>query len=193
MSEIRRLASCIAGGGLFATPVGAPTTTTIAVIQDIVATTGHVVHNSISVDTNASSSASLDHVPELFARATSSLEFVGSGLVVEPPGVELSTLRPAVGEDGLADGEDLDAHPALLGKILALFLNVSMRPTEHLNNGTLLAFIIDVRLVNSSALPDEVDGLKLNLIAIATIRGTDGQAERSITERRVGLILAAVL
>ena len=125
-------------------------------VEDVVASTGHVVDNSVSVDAHTSSSASLNHVAELFARAATTLKLVRDGLIVEVPGVEFSILRPLVGEDGLRDRENLDTHPALLGQVSALFLDVSVGPAEHLHDATLLAVFVDSRLVDLSSLPHEV-------------------------------------
>jgi hypothetical protein len=57
----------ISGGGL-GTPVSAPVAATITMAgPDVIASTTHVVDDSISIDSDASSSASLDHVTKLLS------------------------------------------------------------------------------------------------------------------------------
>lgn len=152
-----------------------------------------MIDDSIGVNTDASGSASLDHVTKLFAGATTALELVGSGLIVEPPGVELTLLRPLIREGRLADREDLDAHPALFSQILALFFNVSVRPAEHLDDGTLLATLVGIRLVDGGTLPDEVNCFRIDGERLTSVIGTDLKAERSIAKGTIDLVLVAVL
>jgi hypothetical protein len=102
-----------------------------------------VVDNSISVNTDASSSASLDHVTELFTAAMTTSKLVRDWLVVEPPRIKLTVLRPLVAEDRLHHWENSDSHPASLRQIRALLLNVSMRPSKHLNNTSLLSIFVN--------------------------------------------------
>ena len=96
-------------------PVGAPTTASISVAwPDIVASATHVVDNCISIDTDSSSSASLDHVTELLSVAVATIQSVADRLVVEPPGVKFTILRPFIREDTFLRREDLDTHPSHL-------------------------------------------------------------------------------
>jgi len=163
------------------------------VLKDIVTATRHMVHNGVSVDTDSVSSACLDHVAELFAGATTALKLVGSGLVVEVPRVEFTLLRPLVREDRFADWEDFDAHPALLGKVLALLLNVSVRPAEHLDDGALLAILVNIRLVDLGTLPNEVHCLGGDREGVASIVNRNLKGERGVAKRSIGLVGVAVL
>ena len=119
-----------------------------------------MVDNGIGVDTDSSGSAGLNRVAELLTGSTTTLKLVRDGLVVEPPWVELTLLGPLVGEDGLRDGEQLDSHPAGLTEELALFLDISVRPSEKLNDSTLLTVLVNIRLVNLIGLEHEVHWFK---------------------------------
>ena len=148
-----------------------------------------MVDDGISVDTDAERSASLDHVAELLTGSTTASQFVGSWLVVEPPWVEFAALRPLVGEDRFRNWEDPDAHPALLGQVLALLLDVLMRPAEHLDDGTLLTALVDTVLVNSGALPSEVDSLNSHGEFFAvSIDSLGSQSKSIVTKGAAGLI-----
>jgi hypothetical protein len=146
-------------------------------VQNIVAATRHVVHNSVSVDTHTSSSASLNHVTELFARAATTLKLVRNRLIVKPPRVKLSILRPLVRKDGLGNWENFDAHPALLSEVGAFFLDVSVRPAKHLNNTTLLTVFVNSRLVDCSSLPDEVHWFEGDGIVLCAVVRLDRKGE----------------
>ena len=125
-------------------------------ILDVVASAGHVVHDGICVDSDTCSSACLDHIAELLACTTSTLELVGDRLVIEPPRVELTVLRPFVREYRLHSGEDFNSHPTLLSQKGALFFNISMRPSEHLDNTALLSVLVNGILIDLLVLPREV-------------------------------------
>ena len=100
-------------GGNLRAPVGAPSTASISVTgPDIVASTAHVVDNCISIDADTSSSASLDHVTELLSVTVATIQSVADWLIVEPPGVKLSILRPFIREDTFLGWEHLDTHPS---------------------------------------------------------------------------------
>ena len=101
--------------GSLRAPIGAPSTASISMAgPDIVASTTHVVDNCISIDTDTSSSASLDHVTELLSVAVATIQSVADRLVVEPPGVKFTILRPFIREDTFLRREDLDTHPSHL-------------------------------------------------------------------------------
>lgn len=140
-------------------------------VKDVVTTTGHVIDNGIGVDADTSSSASLNHVTKLLSRAAATSKFVGNWLIVKPPRIKFTVLGPLIGEYRLRDGENLYAHPASLGQVLTLLLNVLVRPAEHFYNSTFLAVLVDRRLVYSCCLPNEIDGLKSNGIVVAVIVG----------------------
>lgn len=126
-------------------------------VQNIVTSTRHVIYDGVCVDADASCTTGLDHVAELLTGSVTSVQFVGDWLIVEPPGVKLTILRPLVAEDRLRNWENFYAHPAHLGQVRALLFDVLMRPSEHLDNASLLAVLINRRLIDGCSLPDEVD------------------------------------
>ena len=132
-----------------------------------------MVDNSIGIDADTRSSARLDHVFEFFTCATATLKLVRGGLVVEPPWVELAVLWPLIGEDGLRDWEDLDSHPALLGQVRALFLDIVVRPAEHLNNCSFLTVLIGSILLNRPCLPDKTHWFKSDGVIRGAVVGLD--------------------
>ena len=146
-------------------------------LLDVVASAGHVVHDGICVDSDTCSSACLDHIAELLSGATSTLEFVRDRLVIEPPWVELTVLRPLVGEHGLHGGEDLDTHPALFGQIGALLLDVSMRPSKHLDDTALLSVLVNGILIDEFVLPGEVHWFERDGIVVCTITSFDSKSQ----------------
>lgn len=140
-------------------------------VQDVVAATSHVIDNSVSIDSHTSCSASLDHITELLTGSTTTLEFIGSGLIVPPPGVELTVLRPFEGECRLGDWVNFDAHPALFAQVFALLSHISVRPSKHLDDATLLTILIDCILVDLVCLPDKVDRLEGDLVIAVAVVG----------------------
>lgn len=148
-------------GGSLRAPVGAPTTASISVAgPDIVASATHVVHNCVSIDTDTCSSASLDHVTELLSVTVATIQFVADRLVVEPPGVKFTILRPFIREDTFLRWEHLDTHPSHLAKCSALSLDVGIWPAEHFDDGSLLPIFVLRTLGDIGGLPDEIEGLK---------------------------------
>ena len=186
VGEVWRTLAGVVGSAL-ATPVGAPIAASIAMVKDVVTSTGHVVDHSIGINSDTCSSASLNHVSELFAGTTTTLKLVRSGLVVEPPWVELAILRPLVGEDGFSDGEDLDAHPALLGQVCAFFLHIIVWPAEEFNNSTFLTVFINWVLLNCASLPDEAHWFKSDSIISTAVISLDHESQ-GFTERAVDLV-----
>ena len=91
-------------------------------------------------------------------------------------------MRPFVGEDRLGNWENFDAHPALLSEVGALFLDVSVRPAEHLDDAALLTVFVNSRLVNCGSLPNEVHWLESDGIVFSAVVGFDLESE-SICER----------
>ena len=146
-------------------------------VQDIVAATGHVIDNSVSIDSHTSCSASLDHITELIARTTTTLELIGSGLIVPPPGVEFTVLRPFEGECRLSDWVNFDAHPALFAQVFALLSYISVRPAKHFDDATFLTIFIDSVLVDLISLPDKVDRLEGDLVIAVAVVGLDLKAK----------------
>ena len=110
---------------------------------DIISTATHVVDNGVSVNAYTLSAASLNQIAELFSGSVTTVQLVGSWLIVEPPRIKLTVLRPLVAEDRLHHWENSDSHPASLRQIRALLLNVSMRPSKHLNNTSLLSIFVN--------------------------------------------------
>lgn len=82
-----------------ASPVRAIVTVSIAMVKDVVTASRHMVDDGVGIDSDTSGPACLDHVFELLTSATTALELVRGGLVVEPPWVELTVLGPLIGED----------------------------------------------------------------------------------------------
>mmetsp|Transcript_14716 Transcript_14716/g.18480 ORF Transcript_14716/g.18480 Transcript_14716/m.18480 type:complete len:490 (+) Transcript_14716:575-2044(+) len=192
VGEVGRLTARVACGGSFSGPVCAPATTAVAVTEDVVASARHVVDDGIGVDSDTSSSASLDHIAKLLAGATTAFELVRCRLIVEPPRVQFTVLRPFVREDRLTNWEDLDAHPALLSKVLALLLDIVVRPAEHFDDCALLAALVDVGLIDGGALPDQVHCLEVDGVGLAAVTRLDRKGQ-GVGERAVGLVLVAVL
>ena len=105
-----------------------------------------MVDNCIGVNTDASSSARLDHVTELFSVTVATFQFVADGLVVEIPRVKFTILRPFIRKDTFLRWENLDTHPSHLAKCSALSLDVGIRPAEHFDDGSLLSIFVCVGL-----------------------------------------------
>lgn len=122
-------------------------------VENIVSTAGEVVHDSVGVDTDTQTAASVDHAFEVITSAHAAFQSVGDGLVHEPPGVQLTILGPLVCENGLLSGVDLDAHPATSSQLLALLLDILVRPAEHLNDTALLTILIFGTLIDGRVLP----------------------------------------
>jgi hypothetical protein len=121
-----------------------------------------MVNNSIGVDSNSSSSASLDHITELLSGSMTAVKLVAGWLVVEPPWVELAILRPLVREDTLLRRENFDSHPAHLTESRAFSLDISVGPAKHFKDSAFLSALVFASLWNVSSLPDKVEGLKSN-------------------------------
>jgi len=98
-----------------------------------------------------------------------SRQFIGDRLVVEPPRVKLSILRPFIREYGFLRREDFDSHPAHFAKRRALLLDVSVWPSEHLNDRALLSALVHAPLRDTGGLPDEVQWLKVDLPGLALV------------------------
>jgi hypothetical protein len=126
---------------------------------DVITTTAHVVDNGVGINANSGLATGLNHVTELSAGSVARVKSIGDWLVVEPPGVQLSVLRPCIREYRLLRREHLDSHPTHFAKSSALVLNVSPRPSEHFDDSTLLALLIGISLRDVFSLPDEVEGL----------------------------------
>jgi hypothetical protein len=132
-----------------------------------------VVHDCVSKNSDTVASASVDHGFELLSGSHPSLKFVRDGLIHEPPRVQLAVLRPRVGEHGFLWRENSHSHVSCLANHLALLLNVSVRPSEHLNDGTFLAALVAwvvAALAERGSVPDEVNFLKSNLVVAVCIR-----------------------
>jgi hypothetical protein len=63
---------------------------------DIITTAAHMVNNCISIDTNTSSTASLNQIAKFLSGSVTSRKLVRYRLIVEPPWVKLSILRPFI-------------------------------------------------------------------------------------------------
>jgi len=139
VSEVWRCTS-----GCFATPCSAPVTAAITMVKDIIASTSHVIDNSICINSYANKSALLNHFTKLLTSSTSTSQLIGSWLIVEPPWIQLTTLWPFKAESGFGNWEYLNTHPTLLSKILTLLFDILMRPSKHLDNGTLLTLEVHI-------------------------------------------------
>ena len=98
-----------------------------------------------------------------------SRQFIGDRLVVEPPGVEFSILRPFIREYGFLRWKHFDSHPAHLAEGCALLLDVSIWPSEHLNDRALLSALVHPPLRDTGGLPHEVQWLKVDLPGLALV------------------------
>ena len=83
----------------------------------------------------------------------SATQIIRNWLIVEPPGIEFSVLGPLVRKYGFLSRENFHAHPTHLSKRFALCLNVSMGPSEHLDDTSFLTVLIGGVLVDDSVLP----------------------------------------
>jgi hypothetical protein len=119
-----------------------------------------MVDNCISIDTDTSSSASLDHVTELLSVTVATIQSIADWLVVEPPGVKFTILRPFIREDTFLRWEHLDTHPSHLAKCSALSLDVGIWPAKHFDDSSLLSIFVLRTLGDIGGLPDEIEGLK---------------------------------
>lgn len=148
-------------GGNLRAPVGAPAAASISVAwPDIIASTTHVVYNCVSIDTDTCSSASLDHVTELLSVTVATIQSVADRLVVEPPGIKFTILRPFIREDTFLRREHLYTHPSHFAKCSALSLDVGIWPAEHFDDSSLLSIFVLRPLGDIGGLPDEIEGLK---------------------------------
>jgi len=147
-----------------------------------------VVGDGISVNSNTSSSASLDHISELLSGSVSSIEFVGSWLIHEVPWVKLTILWPLVGENRFLWWENFDSHVPSFAKELALLSDVSIWPSKHLNDGSLLSILIVISLVDLSTLPHKVLNLLSNGVFFAISIGCFDNKGKSIRETGVNSI-----
>ena len=184
----RSLARVIRSG--LARPVSAIVIVSIAMIQDVVATTRHVVDDGIGVDSNTSGPAGPDHVSETLTSTTTSLKLVRNGLIVEIPWVKLTILGPLVREDRLRNWVDFDAHPALLSQVSTFFRDVSMRPAKHLDNTSLLSILINWILVNLTGLPGEINWFEGDGEVLRPVVALDLEGESAIKGliRAVGIV-----
>lgn len=86
-------------------------------------------------------------------------ELVRNWLIVEPPRVQFSILRPFIGKHALLGREDLNSHPSSLAKMCTFLLDISIRPSEELNDTALLTSLILGALIDFGTLPDEIERL----------------------------------
>ena len=122
-----------------------------------------------------------------------SWQFVRDRLVVEPPRVELTILRPFIWEDGFLRREDLYTHPSHFTKRGTFLLDVSIGPAEHFNDSTLLTFVVHATLRNISSLPDKIQWLKIDfpsftLVVSSLDLNRKGRLERCIHSLGSGIL-----
>lgn len=128
-----------------------------------------MINNGVGIDTDSSCSAGLDHIAELLSRTVATIKSVAHWLIVEPPGVKLSVLGPFHREDTLLRREYLNSHPAHLAERRAFSLDVSIGPSEHLNDGTLLPLVVLRTLRDVGTLPHKVKRLESNVPILSGI------------------------
>jgi hypothetical protein len=97
-----------------------------------------VVDDCVSINSYTSSSACLNHVTEFSSISVARIQLIADWLIVEPPRVKLTILRPLIREDTLLRWEHFDSHPAHLTKRGAFSLDICIRPAEHLKDSSLL-------------------------------------------------------
>jgi hypothetical protein len=102
----------------------------------------------------------------------STVQFVADRLVVEPPWVEFSILRPFHRDDSFLRWEDLNSHPAHFTKVWAFLFNILVGPSKKFDNTSLLAVVVLRTLVDRFSLPDEVNGFKSNGPSLSGIIGS---------------------
>jgi hypothetical protein len=138
MSEIRRGAS----RGLWS-PICAEVSTSVSMARpNIVTSTAHMIWNCICKYSHSSCSASLNHITEFLSRSMTSLQLVTHRLIVEPPRVKLTLLRPFKGKDTFLRREYLKAHPTHLSERFTLVFNVRIGPSEEFDDCTFLSSVV---------------------------------------------------
>jgi len=81
---------------------------------------------------------------------------VGDWLIHEPPWVELTILWPLIRLDSFLRWENFHSHIASFGKESALVFDISVWPSEKLNDGTLLSILVVVSLLDLWELPEKI-------------------------------------
>lgn len=152
---------------------------------NIVAATTHVVNDGISIDANTFRSASLNQITKLFSCSMTTRQLVADGLIVEPPRVQLSILRPLIREDTFLRWENFDSHPTHLSKRSALFLDVSIWPSKHFKNSSLLALLILVADRNMCSLPNKIERLKVDFPCLTIVVGSANSHWKGTRERGI--------
>jgi hypothetical protein len=109
-------------------------------------------------------------------------QLIADRLIIEPPRIELSILRPFVGENAFLRRENFDSHPSHLSKGSAFCLDISIGPTEHLEDSTLLASLVLRALRYRSSLPNKVEGFKGLIPSLSRTIGTSNFNSKSILE-----------
>lgn len=179
------------------TGLGSPESTTSAIpitmtVPNIIATSGHMVDNSIGINTNTSSTACLDHVTQFVSGSHSRVKFIGNRLINKEPGIQLAILRPLIRHEGFIWWEHLDSHVTSLGKERTLFLDVSVRPSKEFYDSTFLSILVVIRLIDGIGLPDKVGGLH-SYLKVLTFRGDLNLEGSGIGDRRVSFEAALCL
>lgn len=131
-------------------------------LPDIISSTSHMVDDCISIDSDSSFSASLNHASQLISSSMSAIKFVRCWLVHEPPGVEFTILWPFISENRFLWWKNFDSHVTCLTKEFAFFSNISIWPSEELNNCSFLTILVVGSLIYWLSLPNKVTWLNSN-------------------------------
>ena len=138
----------------------------------IVSAACHVVYDGIRVNSHVLRSTSFDHFSELVSCSQSAWKLIWNRLILEPPGVDFSVLRPFVCHDVLIWWKYLDSHVPRLLEEFAFLFNFFVRPSKQLNNGSSLTFVEGVFWrVNFRGIPVKVHILENDFVLL--IFGSD--------------------
>lgn len=155
--EVRRGSS----GSLGAPGSTEATAAAVSVLgPDIITTATHVIDDGVGVNPETEATACLDHISQFLSGSMTTVKFIRNGLIVEPPRIQLTILRPFEGEDRFLRREDLNSHPASFGDRGTLLFNISVRPAEEFDDSTLLTTFVLRSLVNMGTLPNKIKCLK---------------------------------
>ena len=124
--------------------------------EHVVSITSHMIDYSISIDSNSIFPASIDHTPELFRISHSRMQFVADRLIEPIPRIQLSILRMFEVKDRLLRREHFHSQITSFSNHFAFLSNIIVRPSKHLNDRSLLSFLVVVRSVDLRVIPDEI-------------------------------------
>mmetsp|Transcript_32049 Transcript_32049/g.92035 ORF Transcript_32049/g.92035 Transcript_32049/m.92035 type:complete len:253 (+) Transcript_32049:1208-1966(+) len=121
-----------------------------------------MVDHRIRVHSNTQRAASVDHLPEIIARAHAPLQAVRDRLVHEVPRIQ-DVVERLGGHDLLHGRKHLHSQIAHGGQVLALPLDVRMRPAKQLHDRALLATtVVTSAGLHRGRVPTEVQRLQVH-------------------------------